>query len=77
MDEQHKPLSGVQRSSSLEQMQALPNATQLLGRLGAEVIKVEAPDRGDSGRAAQPAAVVNPGDVAVGATFLRNNSGKR
>ncbi len=71
-----KPLSGV-RILSLEQMQALPNATQLLARLGAEVIKVESPDRGDSGRAAQPAAVVNPGDAAVGATFLRNNSGKR
>ena len=71
-----KPLSGV-RILSLEQMQALPNATQLLARLGAEVIKVESPDRGDSGRAAQPAAVVHPGEAAVGATFLRNNSGKR
>ena len=58
-------------------MQALPNATQLLARFGADVIKLEAPDRGDSGRAAQPAAVVNPGDAPVGATFLRNNSGKR
>src|SRR5262249_22183511 len=29
------------------------------------------------GRGAQPAAVVNPGDAAAGATFLRNNSGKR
>jgi crotonobetainyl-CoA:carnitine CoA-transferase CaiB-like acyl-CoA transferase len=71
-----QPLSGV-RILALEQMQALPNATQLLARLGADVIKVEAPDRGDSGRAAQPAAVVNDGDVSVGATFLRNNSGKR
>jgi len=76
VDEQHKPLSGV-RILALEQMQALPNATQLLGRLGADVVKVEAPDRGDSGRAAQPAAVVNPGDAPAGATFLRNNSGKR
>jgi len=71
-----QPLSGV-RILALEQMQALPNATQLLARLGADVIKVEAPERGDSGRAAQPAAVVNPDDVPVGATFLRNNSGKR
>jgi crotonobetainyl-CoA:carnitine CoA-transferase CaiB-like acyl-CoA transferase len=70
------PLAGV-RILALEQMQALPNATQLLARFGADVIKVEAPDRGDSGRAAQPAAVVNPGDAPVGATFLRNNSGKR
>jgi len=65
------------RILALEQMQALPNATQLLGRLGAEIIKVESPIGGDSGRGAQPAAVVNPGDVAVGATFLRNNSGKK
>jgi crotonobetainyl-CoA:carnitine CoA-transferase CaiB-like acyl-CoA transferase len=70
------PLSGV-RILSLEQMQALPNATQLLARFGADVIKVEAPARGDSGRAAQPAAVVNPGDAPVGATCLRNNGGKR
>jgi crotonobetainyl-CoA:carnitine CoA-transferase CaiB-like acyl-CoA transferase len=75
-DGSQKPLSGV-RILALEQMQALPNATQLLARLGAEILKVEAPERGDSGRAAQPAAVVNPGDVGVGATFLRNNSGKR
>src|SRR5579871_4660202 len=73
---QQRPLTGV-RILALEQMQALPNATQLLGRFGADVIKVESPDRGDSGRAAQPAAVVNPGDAPVGATFLRNNSGKR
>ena len=31
-------------------MQALPYATQLLGRLGAEVVKVEAPGTGDLGR---------------------------
>jgi len=37
-----KPLSGV-HILALEQMQALPYATQLLGRLGAEVVKVEAP----------------------------------
>ena len=35
-----KPLDGV-RVLALEQMQALPYATQLLGRLGAEVVKVE------------------------------------
>jgi formyl-CoA transferase len=31
------------RILALEQMQALPYATQLLGRLGAEVVRVEAP----------------------------------
>ena len=40
-----KPLEGV-RVLALEQMQALPYATQLLGRLGAEVVKVEAPGHG-------------------------------
>ena len=35
-----KPLEGV-RVLALEQMQALPFATQLLSRLGAEVVKVE------------------------------------
>ena len=34
-----KPLSGV-RVLALEQMQALPFATQLLGRLGADVVKI-------------------------------------
>jgi crotonobetainyl-CoA:carnitine CoA-transferase CaiB-like acyl-CoA transferase len=35
-----KPLEGV-RILALEQMQALPYATQLLARLGADVVKVE------------------------------------
>jgi crotonobetainyl-CoA:carnitine CoA-transferase CaiB-like acyl-CoA transferase len=60
-----RPLSGI-RVLAAEQMQALPYATQLLGRLGADVVKVE-PLGGESGRASQPA----------GATFVRNNLGKR
>jgi crotonobetainyl-CoA:carnitine CoA-transferase CaiB-like acyl-CoA transferase len=71
-----RPLDGV-RVLALEQMQALPFATQLLARLGADVIKVELPGRGDSGRWSRPAAVVRPGAEPVGATFLRNNLGKR
>jgi crotonobetainyl-CoA:carnitine CoA-transferase CaiB-like acyl-CoA transferase len=59
------PLDGV-RVLAAEQMQALPYATQLLGRLGADVVKVE-PLGGESGRASQPGA----------ATFVRNNLGKR
>ena len=48
-----KPLDGI-RVLALEQMQALPFATQLLGRLGAEVVKVEAPGTGTSGGAPCP-----------------------
>jgi formyl-CoA transferase len=57
-------------------MQALPFATQLLGRLGADVVKVEPPHGGDSGRAALP-AMTDWAGRRVGATFLRNNMGKR
>jgi crotonobetainyl-CoA:carnitine CoA-transferase CaiB-like acyl-CoA transferase len=70
-----KPLQGV-RVLALEQMQALPFATQLLARLGADVIKVEPPNGGDSGRGALP-TMADPQGRAVGATFLRNNLNKR
>src|SRR5699024_10092797 len=70
-----KPLEGV-RVLALEQMQALPYATQLLGRLGAEVVKVENPRGGDSGRGSLP-AMTDPDGRSVGATFLRNNLSKR
>jgi formyl-CoA transferase len=70
-----KPLSGV-RILALEQMQALPYATQLLGRLGAEVVKIEAPGTGDLGRSAVP-AMTDPDGRSLGATFLRNNLSKR
>src|SRR3954469_16562964 len=70
-----KPLDGV-RVLALEQMQALPFATQLLARLGADVVKVESPNGGDSGRGALP-AMQDPEGRRVGATFLRNNLDKR
>jgi len=70
-----KPLDGV-RILALEQMQALPYATQLLGRLGAEVVKVESPAGGDLGRSSLP-AMTDPEGRRVGATFLRNNLSKR
>lgn len=70
-----KPLAGV-RVLALEQMQALPWGTQLLTRLGAEVVKVEHPRTGDSGRASLP-AIEDPDGRSVGATFLRNNLNKR
>lgn len=70
-----KPLDGV-RVLAAEQMQALPYATQLLARLGAEVVKVEHPVHGESGRGSLP-AMVDPDGRDVGATFLRNNLNKR
>ena len=70
-----KPLDGV-RILAAEQMQALPFATQLLARLGAEVVKVEHPVDGESGRGALP-AMDDPDGRRVGATFLRNNLNKR
>lgn len=70
-----RPLEGI-RILSLEQMQALPYATQLLGHLGAEILKVEHPEVGDTGRVAMPAIRDRDG-LRVGATFLRNNLSKR
>jgi crotonobetainyl-CoA:carnitine CoA-transferase CaiB-like acyl-CoA transferase len=69
-----RPLDGV-RVLAAEQMQALPFATQLLARLGAEVVKVEHPVHGESGRGASP-AMTDPDGRPVGATFLRNNLSK-
>jgi len=70
-----KPLDDV-RVLAIEQMQALPYATQMLARFGATVIKVEPPGRGESGRQALP-AMHDPDGRSVGATFLRNNFNKR
>ena len=69
-----KPLDGV-RVLAAEQMQALPFATQLLARLGAEVVKVEHPVHGESGRGSSP-AMTDPQGRKVGATYLRNNLDK-
>jgi crotonobetainyl-CoA:carnitine CoA-transferase CaiB-like acyl-CoA transferase len=70
-----KPLDGV-RILAAEQMQALPYGTQLLARLGAEVVKVEHPGEGESGRGSLP-AMTDPTGRRTGATFLRNNLNKR
>ena len=70
-----KPLDGV-RVLAAEQMQSLPYATQLLARLGAEVVKVEHPVNGESGRGSSP-AMIDPDGRPVGATYLRNNLDKR
>ena len=70
-----KPLDGV-RVLAAEQMQALPYATQLLARLGAEVVKVEHPVTGESGRGSSP-AMTDPDGRSIGATYLRNSLNKR
>lgn len=70
-----KPLDGV-RILAVEQMQALPFGTQLLSRLGADVVKVEHPKFGESGRSSHP-YMSDPQGRQVGATFLRNNLSKR
>lgn len=70
-----KPLDGV-RVLAIEQMQALPYATQMLARLGAEVVKIEHPRAGESGRTSTP-TMKDPDGRDVGSTFLRNNLGKR
>ena len=70
-----KPLEGV-RVLAAEQMQALPYATQLLAHLGADVVKVEHPEHGESGRGAVPSLTDEDGR-RVGATYLRNNLSKR
>lgn len=69
------PLAGV-RVLALEQMISLPFATQLLGRLGATVVKVENPNGGDLGRGSLP-AVCDPQGRRVGVTFTRYNHSKR
>lgn len=70
-----KPLEGI-RILAAEQMQALPYATQLMAYLGAEVVKVEHPTQGESGRGAQP-RIADADGRQVGATYLRNNLNKQ
>jgi len=69
------PLEGI-RVLAIEQMQAVPFATQLMAHLGAEVVKVEHPVHGESARGALPSIEDADGRPA-GATFLRNNLGKK
>lgn len=74
-DRQSLPLEGL-RILAVEQMQAMPFGTQLLARMGADVVKVEHPTRGESGRGSQPTIRDEDGSEQ-GATFLRNNLSKR
>jgi formyl-CoA transferase/CoA:oxalate CoA-transferase len=65
------PLAGV-RVLDLTSSLAGPSCTQLLAALGADVVKVERPDRGDEARAWGPAFA--PGGSAL---FFAANAGKR
>lgn len=69
------PLSGV-RVLAAEQFQAMPIASLMLARLGADVVKIEPPATGEAGRSAQPFITDTDGS-RVGATFLRYNLNKR
>jgi crotonobetainyl-CoA:carnitine CoA-transferase CaiB-like acyl-CoA transferase len=68
------PLAGI-RVIAIEQLQAMPFATQLLAWLGADVVKIE-PLAGEAGRSASPSLTDVDGE-SVGATYLRNNLAKR
>ena len=69
------PLAGV-RVLALEQYQSLPFATNILARLGAEVIKVELPPTGEMSRVSTP-GLTDAGGRYHSGTFLRNNHNKR
>ena len=68
-----RPLDGI-RVLAVEQMLSLPYATQLLGFLGADVVKVEPLD-GDGARASRPQ--LKAGTHEIGAVFVRGAAGKR
>ena len=69
-----QPLNGI-RVLAAEQMQSLPYATQMLASLGAEVVKVEHPTRGDLGRSSLPATSDTEGNpselLSYETTFIR------
>jgi len=68
-------LAGI-RVLALEQYQSMPFATNILARLGAEVIKVELPPDGEMSRISTPGLTDALGQYQSG-TFLRNNHNKR
>ena len=72
------PLNGV-RVLDLSRILAGPTATQLLGDLGADVIKVERPGAGDDTRAGGPPFVTDPGGRPTGesTSYLCANRNKR
>lgn len=71
MPEPLRPLAGL-RVVDVTTSLAGPYCTQILGALGADVVKVEAPGTGDAARAWGP-----PFWDGVGAMFVAANAGKR
>ena len=71
-----KPLDGV-RVLAAEQMQALPFATQLMARLGADVVKVELPGTGESGRGAPPAKALRVASTPMVVVSSSNEATER
>ena len=72
------PLSGL-RVFDLTRILAGPTCTQLLGDLGADVIKIERPGQGDDTRKWGPPFVQDPNgeDTTESAYFLSSNRNKR
>ncbi|EXG82291.1 CaiB/BaiF CoA transferase family protein [Cryptosporangium arvum] len=71
---QGRPLEGI-RVLDLTNVLAGPYCSYHLSLLGAEVVKVEAPGRGDLARQLGPDAELNR--AGVGASFLAQNAGKK
>src|SRR5690242_8215724 len=69
-----RPLAGI-RVLDLTNVLAGPYCTYQLGLLGAEVVKVEVPGRGDLARHLGPDPALNR--AGLGASFLAQNAGKK
>jgi len=69
------PLAGV-RVLAVEQMLAGPYCSRLLAELGAEILKIEDPAKGDVGRAVGPFAKGERGETRS-VFFTRVNQGKK
>ena len=70
---QHRPLEGV-RVVDLTNVLAGPYCSYHLMLLGAEIVKIEIPGRGDLARHLGPDPELNA--AGIGASFLAQNAGK-